>query len=321
MGRFDVRQILLLTVLVCLTATARGESFVLPPEGNDLVGYLREVQVHPDETLIDIGRRHSIGYEEMVRANPGVDPWIPGGGTVVRLPTRFILPPGPREGLVINLPEYRLYYYPKVGKGEAPRVETYPISIGRMDWATPLGRHKVVTKVKDPAWYPPKSVKEEALAQGKELPNVVPPGPDNPLGAYAIRLDIPGYLIHSTNKPAGVGMRVTHGCIRMFPEDIEGLFPNVSVGTPVHVLNEPVKVGWASGELYVEVHPPLEEDRAGRVRLELTRLIEDATAGGASPVDWRRAGDAWSEARGYPEPIGADSAAQVANLGEVARNP
>ena len=307
----------LLTALFAGLPAARAETFVLPPDGNDLIGYLREVRSRSEDTLLDIGRRHSIGYEEIVRANPGVDPWIPGQGTVVRLPTRFILPPGPREGLVINLPEYRMYYYRKPSKGKPPTVETYPISIGRMEWDTPLGRHEIVRKVKNPAWYPPQSVRKEAAEQGKELPDVVPPGPDNPLGDFAMRLDIPGYLIHGTNKPAGVGMRVTHGCIRMFPEDIEGLFPNVPIGTPVHILNEPVKVGWASGELYVEVHPPLEEDRAGRVRLNLTRLIEDAAGAGSDTVDWRRAGDAWAEARGIPEPIGG-SPARVARAQEGA---
>ena len=135
---------------------------------------------------------------------------------------------------------------------------TYPISIGRLDWETPMGMTRVVSKVRDPAWYPPQSVREEHAADGDPLPSVVAPGPDNPLGSRAMRLGLPGYLIHSTNRPAGVGMRVTHGCIRMFPEDIEFLFEQVDVRTPVRIINSPVKLGWEGDELVMEVHPVLE---------------------------------------------------------------
>jgi L,D-transpeptidase ErfK/SrfK len=193
-----------------------------------------------------------------VRANPDVNVWVPGAGTEVVLPTRFVLPPGPRRGIVLNLAEYRLYYYPQPAEGEPAYVMTYPISIGRMDWETPLGSTSVVSKVRDPSWYPPQSVREEHAADGRPLPRIVPPGPDNPLGKFAMRLGLPGYLIHSTNRPAGVGMRVTHGCIRMFPEDIEYLFPSVDVNTPVRIINAPVKIGWFGDELVMEVHPVLE---------------------------------------------------------------
>jgi L,D-transpeptidase ErfK/SrfK len=158
----------------------------------------------------------------------------------------------------------RLYYFPPPEPGIPPAVQTYPVSIGRMDWATPLGETKLVRKDRDPAWYPPESIREEHAAQGDPLPRVVPPGPDNPLGKYALRLEIPGYLIHGTNKAFGVGMRVSHGCIRMLPEDIAELFARIPVGTPVRIINQPVKAGWYGGDLYLEVHPPLEEDQAGR---------------------------------------------------------
>jgi L,D-transpeptidase ErfK/SrfK len=144
-------------------------------------------------------------------------------------------------------------------------VTTYPVSVGRMDWKTPLGASKIVRKQKDPAWHPPKSVIEEALAKGEEPPpKVVPPGPDNPLGQYALRLNLPGYLIHGTNKPWGVGMRVTHGCVRLLPEHIEQLFAQVKVGTQVHLVNQPVKLGWQGDRLFIEVHPPLEEDETAQ---------------------------------------------------------
>ena len=245
-----------LGVLLC--GALRAEIYELPPDGYDVVGAVATVLARREDTLIDIARRHGLGYHDIVRANPGVNIWLPGEGTEVVLPTRFVLPPGPRRGIVLNLPEYRLYYYPEPADGEPAYVLTYPISIGRMDWATPIGMTSVISQVKDPSWYPPQSVRDEHAADGRPLPRIVPPGPQNPLGKYAMRLGLPGYLIHSTNRPAGVGMRVTHGCIRMFPEDIEYLFPNVDVNTPVRIINEPVKLGWHADRLVMEVHPVLE---------------------------------------------------------------
>lgn len=235
----------------------RAEIYELPPEGFDVIGVVSTIVARHEDTLVDIARRHGLGYEEIVRANPEVNPWLPGAGTEIVLPTRYVLPPGPREGVILNLAEYRMYYYPEPGEGQTPVVMTYPISIGRMDWETPIGRTRIISKVRDPAWYPPKSVRAEHAAEGRPLPNIVPPGPDNPLGRFAMRLDIPGYLIHGTNRPAGVGMRVTHGCIRMFPEDIEHLFEKIDVRTPVRIINEPVKIGWFGDELVMEVHPVL----------------------------------------------------------------
>jgi L,D-transpeptidase ErfK/SrfK len=215
-------------LLLLAAAVVRAEVYELPPDGYDVIGALSSVTARADDTLLDIARRHGLGYEDIVRANPDVDAWLPGEGTQVVLPTRFVLPPGPRRGIVLNLAEYRMYYYPPARDGEPPVVMTYPMSIGRMDWATPLGMTRVVAKVKDPTWYPPDSVRKEHEEDGRPLPRTVPPGPDNPLGARAMRLSLPGYLIHGTNRPAGVGMQVTHGCIRMFPEDIEFLFDQVA---------------------------------------------------------------------------------------------
>ena len=243
-------------LLAALSASA--EVYELPPVGQDVVGSLITIKSRSDDTLLDIARRHGLGYEDIVRANPGVDTWIPGAGTDVVLPTRYVLPPGPRNGVVLNLAEYRLYYYPPAKDGEPAQVMTYPISIGRMDWATPLGRTKVTQKVRNPSWYPPASIRAEHAEMGDPLPRIVPPGPDNPLGDRAMRLGIPGYLIHGTNRPAGVGMRVTHGCIRMFPEDIKFLFDRIPVNTTVRIINEPVKVGWDGERLVVEVHETLE---------------------------------------------------------------
>lgn len=244
-------------VAMLLPLGSAAEIYDLPPDGSDVIGAVSVVTARADDTLIDIARRHGLGYEDIVIANPDVDVWLPGEGTEVVLPTRFVLPPGPRNGVVLNLAEYRMYYFPPVQDGETPVVMTYPMSIGRMDWETPLGRTRITAMARNPAWYPPESIRAEHEADGNPLPRVVPPGPDNPLGAHAMRLDLPGYLIHGTNRPAGVGMRVTHGCIRMFPEDIAYLFERVSVNTPVYLINEPVKMGWDGDQLVIEVHRTL----------------------------------------------------------------
>ncbi len=247
-------------ILACalLVSSAHAAVYDLPPEGVDVVGSIATVTATYEDTLLDIARRHGLGYQDIVRANPDVNVWVPGEGTEIILPTRFVLPPGPREGIVLNLAEYRMYYFPASKNGETPKVHTYPISIGRMDWATPLGETKITAMARNPAWYPPQSVRDEHAADGDPLPRVVPPGPDNPLGTRALRLGIPGYLIHGTNKPAGLGMRVSHGCIRMYPEDVEYLFDRVRVNTAVRIIDVPVKMGWDGDQLVVEVHPLLE---------------------------------------------------------------
>jgi L,D-transpeptidase ErfK/SrfK len=289
----------------------------------DLVGELGEVTARRDDTLLDLARRHGLGYEEMVRANPGVDPWLPGEGTVVRLPLRRVLPDAPREGIVVNLPEHRLYYYPPAKAGEPRVVVTYPVAIGKMDWSTPLGSTKVVQKVKDPNWYPPDSVRREHAKKGDILPAVVPAGPDNPLGAYMLRLAIPGgaYLIHGTNRPAGVGMQATHGCMRLYPEHIEALFGMVPVGTPVRIVNQPQKVGWSADRLYVEVHRPLENTESAVVepdRTALARLVANAVrVRAAAPVAWARAEHAFELAEGVPVPVTSEPVVQVGALDAV----
>ncbi len=250
----------LIFIILSISGQCAADELVMPPEDLDLIGSLQHTRTRHEDTLLDVARRNDLGHDEIINANPGVDPWLPGEGTEVLLPTRYIIPDAPRKGLVLNVPEMRLYFFPPAKRGEARRMITHPISIGRMDWNTPLGATRIIAKQKDPVWRPPASIREEALADGRELPEVVPAGPDNPLGRYAMRLGVPGYLIHSTNKPAGVGMRVTHGCIRMYPEDIERLYPKVPRGSVVHIVNQPVKLGWLADTLFVEVHPPLEED-------------------------------------------------------------
>ena len=279
-----------------------------------VIGEMRQVQSSYENTLVDIARVYGLGYEEIRLANPDVDTWLPGEGTAVRLPMQFVLPQARRRGLVINIAEYRMYYF--VSDGEQTVVQTFPISIGRMDWETPLGRAAVVKKVRNPAWYPPQSVRDEWAADGRELGSRVPPGPNNPLGEYAMRLSIPGYLIHGTNRPAGVGMRVTHGCIRMFPEHIERLFPEVPVNTAVQIINQPYKLGWSGDDLYLEVHPPLEVaaevegevvdiDQTGdRSLTSITKLYIDVTKDRAADVDWTLVNEVYTARLGIPVKIG-----------------
>jgi L,D-transpeptidase ErfK/SrfK len=244
-------------------APVSAETFWLPREGDSVVGHLQGAVATQEDTLLDIGRRYNVGYEELKLANPGVDPWIPGEGTLIVIPSRYVLPRAPQDGIVLNLAELRLYYYPDPVNARRRRVITHPVSIGQVGWSTPLGTTRIAAKVTNPAWYPPASIRAEAEAAGEPLPLVVPPGPDNPLGTHALAFAKKGYLIHGTNKPYGLGMRVSHGCVRMYPEDIISLYEAVPVDTPVHVVNQPVKTGWRDGVLYVEVHPTAGELELG----------------------------------------------------------
>ncbi|WP_239016198.1 L,D-transpeptidase family protein [Spiribacter vilamensis] len=265
-----------------------------------------------DDTLLGLGRRYGIGYEEMRRANPSVDVWLPGAGTEIVIPSRYVLPDAPREGIVVNIAEMRLYYYPETEDGDTPQVETYPISVGRMDWNTPLGQSRITEKTEDPYWFPPESILTERAEQGRPLPDAVPPGPENPLGRHKMRLDIPGgaYLIHGTNEPRGIGMRVTHGCIRMFPEDVESLFNRVSSGASVRIVNQPVKAGWAIGELLIEAHPvlpPEAENAYDPMKSPPMRNAVEAISAvidrGAARVDHQRLVRVMDAASGMPAAI------------------
>lgn len=234
-------------------------TYALPPDGQSLVGQLQETRVKPGETLLDVARVYSVGLNELQNANPSVDPWLPAVGQRVVIPSQHLLPEGPREGIVVNLPELRLYYYPPASPGSPRVVMTYPLGIGSEGRAIPVAETQVIDKRIDPPWVVPDTILAEHEADGDPLPKVVPPGPDNPLGKYALRLGISSFLIHSTNHPYSVGMRISHGCLRMYPENIEELFGKVAVGTTVRIIDEPYKAGWQGGVLYLEAHPPLAE--------------------------------------------------------------
>jgi L,D-transpeptidase ErfK/SrfK len=233
-----------------------------------------------------------------------------------------LLPPGVREGIVVNLPEHRLFYFPKPEKGKPPVVLTFPVSVGKMDWNTPLGVTKVVRKQKDPPWYPPESVRKEHIKRGDPpLPAVVPAGPDNPLGTRSMRLDIPGgaYLIHGTNNPDAVGMAITHGCLRMYPEDIERLFDLTPVGTRVTLINEPVKISRFGGEVWLEVHPPVDEKgQVLTVDIEVFEARLNELLGESEVIiDWEMALRALREATGMPVLVGLELVPEGAAESEV----
>jgi L,D-transpeptidase ErfK/SrfK len=286
-----------------------NERFQLSP-GQDVVGVVQVVKASKDDTLTDIARRFNVGYEEILRANPKVDPWLPGEGREIVVPTQFILPDAARTGIVINIAAMRIYYYPPVKRGEPQVVLTHPIGIGKVGWRTPEGVTKIVRRQKDPTWRVPTSVRKEHHENGEDLDPVIGPGPDNPLGKYAFYLQWPSSLIHGTNKPAGVGLRSSHGCIRLYPEDIEQFFNTVPIGTQVRVVNQPFVFGWREDQLYMQPFDVLQDDTrdwkkaqkklltrslAARLRQELQAHHEQ--------VDWEQVATLAHTPRGVPVPI------------------
>ena len=234
--------------------------FVLTSPEQTVIGTPQVVYTTNTDTLSDLAREYGLGYDEIVAANPDVNPWVPGEHTPVLLPTQFVLPDVPHEGIVLNIASKRLFYFPKTSEGLPQYVLTYPIGIGRVGWETPLGSTTVTAKAVNPSWYVPQSVRREHEELGDPLPAVVPPGPDNPLGTRVLKLNMPGYLIHGTNQPYGVGMRISHGCVRLYPENVEFLYELVEIGEPVTIVNEPYLLGRKDGDWYFESHEPLEDD-------------------------------------------------------------
>lgn len=252
--------------------------FTLDPM-DDVVGAVQVVRARDEDTLSDIARRFNVGYEEIVNANPGVDPWLPKAGTEVVIPTAFVLPDTKREGIVINLAAMRLFYFPETKPGEPQRVITHPVGIGRVGWRTPEGRTRIVSKAEAPTWTPTPAIRKEHAADGDPLPRVVPPGPDNPMGTHALRLGWPEYAIHGTNKPPSIGLRGTHGCLRLYPEDVARIFDAVPVGTPVTVVNQPFLVGWRGDTLVMQTYPVLEDGKREPDPDRLIKLARKKSAG------------------------------------------
>jgi L,D-transpeptidase ErfK/SrfK len=280
----------------------------------DVVGVVQKTRATKDDTLTDIARRFNVGYEEIVRANPGVDPWLPGEGREIVIPSQFILPNAPREGIVINVPAMRLFYYPKVKKGEKQVVHTYPIGVGRVGWATPEGTTKIVRGQKDPTWRPTPSILKEHLEEkGEKLDKVIGPGPDNPLGRYAFYL----------------GLRSSHGCIRLYPEDIEQLFKMAPIGTQVRVVNQPFVFGWHQGSLHIQAYDVLEDDtrdwKKAQVKLlkkDLAERIQKELASRNEKIDWEAVTQLTRDPRGVPVSIsgGPDSLVQIVANATLVQN-
>ena len=305
---------------------APSDRFPMPTDGSDIVGDVQVTIVRHDDTLHDVARRYDLGYEEIVAANPGVDPWLPGEGTQVVLPTQFVLPNGLREGLVLNLASMRLFYFPEPREGEKPVVITHPVGIGREGWQTPQGLTQITQKLVRPSWTVPASVLKEYADNGEPLKPIVPPGPDNPLGGHAMRLSMPSYLIHGTNKSYGVGMRVSHGCVRLYPEDIARLFPQVPLGTEVHIINEPYVAGWRDGQLYLDAHHPLsqETERWDKRLAALEQVLAVTAARANVAIDWSRVRKVAGESHGIPVVIsvgGPDLGVVVAEAPRVPSEP
>jgi len=327
-----------------LTTYAHATSYELKESTDSIIGKLDSAVVSRERTLLDIAREYGFGYQDLKLLNPEIDTWMPKDGEVVQLPSRFILPDVPREGVVLNIPEMRLYYFPPHKKGEPVEVLTYPLGVGREGWATPYKKTRIISKKKHPDWRPPKSILKEHEDAGDPLPEVVKAGPDNPLGDYALRLGLPAYLIHGTNKPWGIGMRVSHGCIRLYPEDIAELFQKVKVGTPVNIINNPYKIGGADGVLYLEAHPPLRtatRDEYGNVAesvdeygepinrandygtVNFTQVVEMIVASTDEDeylVDWGMAKIVSSEAKGIPVAIGVSIAKETQTMSQAAES-
>ena len=285
--------------------------FSLPPAGSSVVGQVYTVDAKNGQTLSMIGRDNDIGFYEMAQANPGVNPSNVGWRRSVTIPAQFILPPGPRSGIVINLAQLRLFYYPK-GSNE---VVTMPVGIGRQGWQTPKTTTSIIQKTKNPTWRPTANIRNYQAENGIYLPEVVPAGPENPLGDYAMRLAMGDYLIHGTDQPYRVGERASAGCIRMFPEDIESLFEQVPVGTKVRIIDAPYSVGWRGGDLYVQAQVPLAEYRAhhgSNLAGPIKATVSQMAAAKGARVDWEAVAEAAQAQTGIPTVVATRSSANYA---------
>ena len=273
---------------------------------NTVIGSTKIIYADERDTLLDIARNYGFGYQDMKLANVNVDTWLPDDGEEIVLPSQFILPVASMDGIVLNVPEMRLYYYPPKEKGKLQEVFTYPLGVGREGWSTPYIKTIIVEKKVNPNWYPPKSILKEHEEAGDPLPKIVKPGPENPLGNYAMRLGRRDYLIHGTNKPNGIGMRISHGCIRLYPEDIKELFSKVSLKTPVNIINQPYKIGVKNDVIYLEAHPFLDEDKEEYENnlTSVIALIIKISNNRKYQIDMRTAYEAIKNPTGLPIAVG-----------------
>jgi L,D-transpeptidase ErfK/SrfK len=304
--KIKVNFIVLILLTISGISSVNANRYVLSDSGDTVFGEISTIYADERDTLLDIARRHGFGYQDMKLVNPDVDTWLPGEGQEITLPAKFILPVAPMEGIVLNVPEMRLYYYLPKQKGKPQEVITYPLGVGREGWNTPYMKTYIAEKKANPNWYPPESIRKEHEEAGDPLPKIVKAGPDNPLGDFAMRLGKPDYLIHGTNKPYGLGMRVSHGCIRLYPEDIEALFAEVSLKTPVNIINQPYKIGIKDNVIYLEAHPFLVEDveKFENNLTSVVALIVEISDDKNYELDWSAAYEAINNPNGLPIAIG-----------------
>jgi L,D-transpeptidase ErfK/SrfK len=272
--------------------------------GEDVIGRLAVIRLEEGDTLPDIARHFSLGINAISAANPGIDVWVPGAGERITLPLSFILPDAPRKGIVVNLATRRLFQFKEDSNSLV--VSTYPVGVGTKERPTPTGQMRVARKAARPTWHVPASIAEDHRKKGDPLPAEVPPGPLNPLGEYALYLSKSGYLIHGTNKPASIGLNASNGCLRLYPENVEMLFNDTPVNTPVLIVNQPYLIGQRDGVVYLEVHAPPEDP--GAIELEkINAKLRNIEKKSARTLDWNRVKEVQTEARGIPVPIFAMS--------------
>ena len=311
-----MRRILYLFIgLLASTSTLQALIFHLPPKGENVVGQLQYYVAEQGDNLSNFGMALDVGRDALKTVNPPFDPAqdLPAGVPVV-VPSRFVLPPYPHQGIVVDLSTMRLYYYPP----GTDLVMTYPIGIGKPGHMTPLGRTYVTRTKVDPTWTPPQSIRDYNKKRGIILPRVIRGGPDNPLGRRAIYLGIPQYLIHATNFPESIGSRGSFGCMRMMERDIEQLFPHVAKNTRVQIIEQPYLAGWANGQLFLEIHTPLNENRYAPSKL-MAPVIKQLTALSILhhvAINWTKVRYAFSSANGMPTVVSDSSASEIGHIHE-----
>lgn len=298
-------------------ARTMASTYILPTDGSTVIGEIKVVMPSKGNTLLDIGRHFDLGHDEIATANPNTDVWVPEQGKGVVVPTQFILPPKPWTGVVINISQRRMFYFPTPAKDEAAKVLTLPVGIAREGWSTPLGNTHIKSKRKDPYWFPPPSIRAEHRANGDgELPEYFPPGPNNPMGMLAVELGFPMIYIHGTNKPWSVGLRASHGCLHLYPEDAAKFFDVIKPGVPVRVIDEPVVVGIKDRQLFMSTYEPVAEygtalDLMTHAAVQLAPYLAKSVRQAAEPagavdvpdyyiVDWARVGDMAARPQAVP---------------------
>ncbi len=279
------RGVLFALCFLVAVCGSRGQAAIYNPADDEVIGQVTFYAVQKGDTLYSVARTHDLGIVEVMAANPGVDVWQPETGRVLSLPTAHVLPASPRRGIVINLSELRLFYY-----SDSHTVMSFPVGIGKEGWPTPVGTTLIAKKRIAPVWIPPASIRRET----PDLPEKIPAGPDNPLGNYALNLGWPGFVVHGTNYPRSIGRRSSHGCIRLYPEDIATLFERVEPGTKVTVIDTPYKLGWRDDQLWLEVTPEqYQADEIIEHGIIRSQTIPDGldaavieTAGENTRIDW-----------------------------------